>query len=146
MHDGRGGQVAFPGVQADHALPCLFANAVRDAVAAGTLAPDPVVDTVPISDNVFAVLCSGLRRTHREAWPVSLASLEVPELVARTIGLLREWDFVRGPDAQGVWHIQPTLARHAGVYRADGVGLGSDLDALLDGVEALTSALNAGTA
>jgi uncharacterized protein (TIGR02678 family) len=133
VHDVRGGRTVFPDTTSRAALPLLLSAGLRAAVAAGELTPDPVTDAIPVSYNRLTTLCSAMQSEYGAAWATELMTMSTDALVETTLDILRAWDFVRGPDESGLWHFQATLGRYTGFYRADGIGLGSDFDAVAHG-------------
>ena len=118
------GRTVFPTPATEMALPLLLANTLRSAVAAKQLTPDPATDCLVVSPQRLSTYLLTIRREHRDAWSQELASLDDQALTTRTLGLLETWGMAHGPDAVGMYHVRPVLGRFAGVYRADGAGLG----------------------
>ena len=119
------GRTVFPTPATEMALPLLLANTLRAAVAAKELTPDPATDCLVISPQRLSTYVLAIRREHRDAWSQELAMLDEQALTTRTLALLQTWGMVHGPDTLGTYHIRPILGRFAGVYRSDGVGLGT---------------------
>jgi uncharacterized protein (TIGR02678 family) len=133
VHDVRGGRTVFPDTSSRMALPLLLSAAIRAGVAGGEFAPDPVTDSIALSYDRLTTLCSGIRGEYGAAWATELMTMNTTALVEEALSILQAWDFVHGPDAAGLWHIQATLGRYSGFYREDGVGLGSNFDAVAHG-------------
>ena len=122
VQDTRG-RAVFPTWGGEMHVVLLLANAVRAEVAAGTLVPHSIFDTIALSRARLEQMLAGIASEYRDFWTTEFRAMPIGALLERAVATLRTWGLIDGPDQWDTVRILPALGRYAGVYRQDGAGL-----------------------
>lgn len=118
-------QAVFPFRGAIGHVVLLLCAALREAVAAGRIAPDPY-DRLPLSPARFEAELLAVSRRWGDAWGSSVGRMALPRLAEAVAEVMCDWGLLDGPDADGRLWVLPLAARFTGFYRDDGQGLEGD--------------------
>jgi len=121
---------AFPTSQSRMAIPMLLSKYVRELMTteAGAVAYDETTDTAMLSLARLEMICEEMQRAYGSHWTAEQRRMSGAALAADLLEDLRTWRLGDGPDALSQVRLFATLGRYDGIYRDDGVGLGSQLD------------------
>ena len=112
----------FPSESSINHVVLLLCGVVRDGLATGDIVVS-MDDRVVLSSTRIEELVRHVRLQHGANWSARLADRSLAGIVDETLGAMRGWGMIEGPDADDSYTILPLAARFRGIYSADGNGL-----------------------
>jgi uncharacterized protein (TIGR02678 family) len=115
-------QALFPSRSAIIHPIVLLCGVLRRRVESGQLSVDGA-DGIIVSLEVLEAELAELNRIWGSYWGSTLGQLALSRLTEEVISMMRDWAFLEGPDADGLYRVLPLAARFTGEYRPEAEGL-----------------------